>query len=272
MLQFHVDETLCIRCGECVTDCPAGIIALDDLPVITNEGGCYRCLHCYTVCPTGAVSILGNVPEAGAPITPDLPSAVQMTSLIKWRRSTRRYLDENLPAELIDELLDTTCHAPTGVNAQDVLFTVVKDKAFMAELSREMLDRLAKLGEESKFPAGLVGDYLGWVVNAWKTEGRDVILRGAPHMLLTSAPVGSLCPVQNTHIALTTFELLANAHGIGTLWDGLFMMALAMLPDLAKRLNIPDDHTIAYAMLFGKPAVQYHRPAKRGPAKVNALG
>jgi nitroreductase len=108
-------------------------------------------------------------------------------------------------------------------------------------------------------------------VKVWRTEGRDAIFRGAPHMLLTSTPPGVPCAVQDAHIALTTFELLASSHGLGTLWDGMFMMALAVCPELRDTLRIPADHAIGYAMLFGRPDVQYHRPVKRGPAKVNIL-
>lgn len=272
MIQFKIDDTLCIRCGECATDCPAGIIAMNDTPEITNEQGCFKCLHCYAVCPTGALSILGNNPDSEVSLADQLPHAEKVSNLIRWRRSVRRYKDENLTPELIDELLQTACHAPTGVNACEVLFTVVRDKAFMEKLSKEILERLVAIEAAGKLPEGFLGQYLALVVEVWKTEGRDIILRGAPHLLLTSAPKTAPCPIQDTHIALATFELAAASHGVGTLWDGLFMMALAVCPDLVKQLGIPSDHSIGYAMLFGKPAVEYHRIAKRGPAKVNYLG
>jgi len=270
MIDFHIDKDKCIQCGECAADCPAGIIEMQEFPEITDEGRCYRCLHCYTVCPTGAVSILGLPPEDGA-VEKELPSPAQMTDLIKWRRSVRRYKDENVPKGIIDELVDTTCHAPTGVNAQGVVFTVVRDKAFMDALRRETLDRLGALADAGKLPEGLISQYLGFAVQAWRTNGRDVIFRGAPHMLLTSTPPGVPCAVQDAHIALTTFELLASSHGLGTLWDGMFMMALAICPQLRETLRIPADHAIGYALLFGRPDVQYHRPVKRGPAKANIL-
>ena len=270
MIDFSIDREKCIQCGECAADCPAGIIAMGDFPEMTDEGRCYRCLHCFTVCPTGAVSILGLTPEESDPAK-DLPSPAQMTDLIKWRRSVRRYRDENVPTALIDELVRTTCHAPTGVNAQGVVFTVVRDKAFMDTLRRETLKRLGSMVDAGKLPDGLVGQYLGFAVRAWRTEGRDAIFRGAPHMLLTSTPPGVPCAVQDAHIALTTFELLASANGLGTLWDGMFMMALAICPQLRETLRIPADHAIGYAMLFGRPDVQYHRPVKRGPATVNIL-
>ena len=272
MLQFTIDDALCVRCGECAADCPAGIIAMNDIPEITNEPGCFQCLHCYAVCPTGALSILGNNAADEASRAEQLPGAEQVSNLIRWRRSIRRYKDENLSPELIDELLQTACHAPTGVNAREVLFTVVRDKAFMGKLSKEILGRLAAIAEAGKLPEGFLGQYLALVVEVWKTAGQDIILRGAPHLVLTSAPKNAPCPVQDTHIALATFELAAASHGIGTLWDGLFMMTLAVCPDLVEQLGIPSDHTIGYAMLFGKPAVEYHRVAKRGPAKVNFLG
>jgi len=255
-----------------VADCPAGIIAMDDLPVITDEAACYRCQHCLAVCPEGAVSILGKNPDASVSLSGNLPSPSQVMTLITGRRAVRRYTDENLDPALLDGLLETACHAPTGVNAQDVLFTVVKDRAFMAGLRQEVLDRLANLKKTGGFPEGLAGRYLGGAVKAWNEAGKDIIFRGAPHMLVTSAPKDAPCPVQDAHIALATFELMASASGVGTLWDGMFMMVLGMFPDLRKRLGIPEDHTIGYAMLFGAPAVEYHRTVQRGPARVNALG
>jgi nitroreductase/NAD-dependent dihydropyrimidine dehydrogenase PreA subunit len=271
MIDFHIDKDKCIQCGECAADCPAGIISMADFPEITDEGRCYRCQHCYTVCPTGAVSILGLVADDAEPMK-NLPSAEQMTSLVTWRRSVRRYKDENVSPALIDELIGTASHAPTGVNAQGVVFTVIRDKAFMDKLRRETLDRLEALADAGKLPEGLISQYLGFAVKVWRTEGRDAIFRGAPHMLLTSAPPGVACPVQDVHIALTTFELLASARGLGTLWDGMFMMALAVCPELKETLRIPADHTLGYALLFGHPAVEYHRPVKRKPSSVNMLG
>jgi nitroreductase/NAD-dependent dihydropyrimidine dehydrogenase PreA subunit len=271
MINFRIDTNACIQCGECAADCPAGIIAMEDFPVMVDEDRCYRCQHCYAVCPTGAVSVLGLTPEADA-TQPDLPTPGQMSDLIIWRRSVRRYRDENVDPALIDSLIATAAHAPTGVNAQGVVFTVIRDKAFMAKLRQDTLTALGALVDAGSLPEGLIAQYLGWAVHAWRTEKKDAIFREAPHMLLTSTPPGVACPVQDTHIALTTFELLASAHGLGTLWDGMFMMALAVCPEIREPLRIPADHTLGYALLFGRPAVHYQRPARRGPARVNMLG
>lgn len=271
MIQFHVDEERCIQCGECEVECPAGVIAMEEFPKITDEQGCLQCQHCLAVCPTAAVSILGKNPDESEPLEGNMPDPARLTTLIKGRRSVRRYKEEDLPSELIDELLEIACHAPTGVNARSVLFTVVKERAVMNSLREEMMVSLAKLKDGGQLPEGFVGQYLGWSVNAWQEEGKDVIFRGAPHMLVTSAPQDAPCPVQDTHIALTTFQLIAHARGVGTVWDGLFMMAISLCPGLVSRLGIPENHTLGFAMAFGAPAVEYYRTVQRGPVRVNVV-
>jgi hypothetical protein len=58
---------------------------------------------------------------------------------------------------------------------------------------------------------------------------------------------------------------------LGTVWDGMFMMALSVMPGLAARIGIPGDHIVGYAMAFGEPAVEYHRTVQRGKAVVNVV-
>lgn len=271
MIEFRIDEKRCIQCGECAADCPAGVIVLDDYPEITDEKGCIQCQHCLAICPTGAVSILGKDPDASLPLADNLPEPDRLATLIKGRRTVRRYKDRDLEPELIDELLEVACHAPTGVNARGVLFTVVRQRSVMQKLREEIIARLVKLKEVGKLPEGFVGQYLGYTVKAWQDDGKDILFRGAPHLLITSAPKFAPCPVQDTHIALTTFQLIAHARGVGTVWDGIFMMALSQLPDLAARLGIPENHIVGYAMAFGEPAVEYQRTVQRGPALVNVV-
>lgn len=47
---------------------------------------------------------------------------------------------------------------------------------------------------------------------------------------------------------------------VGTVWDGICMMALAVCPEVVGKLGIPENHTLGYAIAFGAPAVQYQRP------------
>ncbi|MFC1837716.1 nitroreductase family protein [Thermodesulfobacteriota bacterium] len=271
MIQFQLDEERCILCGECANDCPAGVIGMDEYPVLNDEDGCYRCQHCLAVCPTAAVSILGRNPDDSIELEGNMVDAKKLEILIKGRRSVRRYSSRHLDPDLIDELLEIAWHAPTGVNAQSVLFTVVKDDNVMQELREEVMEKLAVIKDEGKLPEGLAGRYLGGAVKAWQENSTDIIFRGAPHLLVTSAPQDAPCPAQDTLIALTTFQLMAHARGIGTVWDGMFMMVLSVMPELSARIGVPDDHIIGYAMAFGEPVVEYYRTVQRGPARINVV-
>ncbi|MBU0673182.1 MAG: nitroreductase family protein [Proteobacteria bacterium] len=271
MIQFRVDENRCIQCEECLLDCPAGVISMGPYPQVINEEGCLQCQHCLAICPTAAISILGRNPEASTELVGNLPDPARLATLIKARRSVRRYKNTDLAPELIDTLLDISSHAPTGVNNRSVLFTVVRERIVMDRLRNNLMNRLVKLKETGKLPEGRIGQTLGGIVKVWQQEGKDIILRGAPHLLITSAPAASPCPAQDTLIALTTFQLMAHAHGVGTVWDGLFMMALAACPELPTELGIPKDHLLGYAMAFGEPAMEYHRTVQRGPARVNVV-
>ena len=273
MLSFKIDEQQCTKCGQCVADCPARIIAMSDgWPVIApeNEAACYKCQHCLAICPTGAVSILGLCPEESRTLVDACPDPEQMEILIKGRRSVRRYRPENLEPELIQRLLEVAWHAPTGVNSRQVLFTVVDDRAKLARLLDEVMTGLERLVRERGLPEGI--EFFADFVQQWQVSGTDSLFRGAPHLLVASAPKQCPSPVPDCLIALSYFELFAQANGVGTVWDGLAKWAINdLLPETRQRLGIPDDHVIGYAMAFGRPAVRYARTVQHGPALINRV-
>jgi ferredoxin len=143
VLDFYVDREKCIQCGECVRDCPHGIIELTaEYPGIIEdkETQCIRCQHCLAVCSTGALSILGKDPENSTILQGNLPGARQMETLIKGRRSVRYYKKEPVDSALIAHLLDVVAHCPTGVNNRQVLFTVVEDQQTMDNLRQRTME------------------------------------------------------------------------------------------------------------------------------------
>jgi Fe-S-cluster-containing hydrogenase component 2 len=265
-LQFVVRQDRCNRCGECVTDCPAGIIGMidDGLPVIQAEKEtlCYRCQHCLTVCPTAAVSILGHDPDKSLLLSPDaLPTLDQTETYVRGRRSVRQYERENVDAVLLSRLLAAMCNVPTGVNAQDLTFTVIDDRASMEALREKMVAGILAAANDGRVPER--ASYLQRIA----ASGGAVLTRGAPHMLLASAPPEAPCAQEDVVLALGYFELLAQSAGLGTVWWGMLKMTLETLPELKPLLGLDPTHKY-YAMLFGIPAVHYARAAQRDDGAV----
>ncbi|MFW8600147.1 nitroreductase family protein [Desulfobacterota bacterium M19] len=273
-LDFKVDEELCIGCAECVSDCPLLVLTMvGDQPRVAATRGrmCINCQHCLTVCPVGAISISGAAPADCLKIKDMFPEADKMEALVRGRRSIRRYRDENLDPALLRRLLELAWQAPTGMNARQVLFTVVDDKTVMDKLRVEVMERLAELVAAGRLPESHSESFSGFV-KQWQEKGVDIIFRGAPHLLITSAPRNCPCPEPDCLIALSYFELLAQSMGVGTVWDGMATRALnEFMPEFKEKLGIPADHRFGYAMAFGKPAVKYYRTGSMRTAAINRV-
>lgn len=272
MIQFKVDESLCIGCGLCSQDCPAGILSKDPVPVMTCEDRCIQCQHCFAICPVGAISILGNSPDDATEIE-DIPDDYRhMETIIKSRRSVRKYKPDDVDPSLIEDLLQTLWHSPKGVNNQKLLLTVLSTRSAVKQLSDEIYDRLIKQVNEDSLPDTPEANYFRWAAKAKIENDEDIIFRGAPHVIIASSPEKSPSPLADTHIALSYFDLLAHAKGLGTLWNGILKWTIdGIFPDLRERLGIPAHHIVGCTMVFGKPDIKYARTVIKGQANLNKV-
>ena len=275
MLNFALNEERCIKCGKCVNDCPTHCIAMEKggFPSIPEEGNCLRCQHCLAICPTAAVSILGYDPDNSISVKHEMPTAHSMETLVKARRSIRKYKKKPLDRQLIEKLLNTSWHAPTGVNAQGVLFTATLSAEATESLRQEIYGRLeGLLADLAPTQDTLAHKYMRMSLKAKKENDIDIILRDAPHVLIASAPKSIPTPKEDCIIALSNFDLLGQANSVGTLWNGMLKWCLQdFFPDLAVKLGIPENHEIGYAMVFGTPAVEYPRTVQRNAPAMNLL-
>jgi len=261
MLQFEVDAGLCAACGLCADDCPAKIINMETgQPAIApeREENCLRCQHCMAVCPSGAISILGVRPEELQPVPERFPDLPALETLIRGRRSVRNYKDENVDPVLLAHLLEVAWQAPTGKNDRQVQFTVVDDRKKMDALRSRVMRGIGSLAAKNALPEKLA--FYANFARKWEEHGTDIVFRGAPHLLIATAPASCATPMADCLIALTTFDLFAQAHGLGTAWVGYANWAIDVLvPEVKQEMGIPADHVFGYCIIFGKPAVQYAR-------------
>ncbi|MDR2743969.1 MAG: nitroreductase family protein [Desulfovibrio sp.] len=264
-LNFIVDAEKCIQCDACVQDCPHGIIRINrQYPEVTEdlEDDCLQCQHCLAVCPPGAISIFGLKPgDSLSLVSGALPSQLQMKTLVRGRRSVRQFLDENISAHCIDELLADIAHAPTGCNDRGLIFSVIDDRVVMQKLREKIV---AVLEERQKADAS-IPVFLADAIAGYRNDGRDDFFRGAPHLLVVSAKNKATCGVEDVIIALSYFELLAQSAGIGTTWCGMLKFVIEAAPELRAPLGL-DANAPFYAMMFGQPDVRYARTVQRDTA------
>ena len=264
-LNFTIAENKCIQCDACVNDCPTSIISRNgSVPVIMpeSEEHCLRCQHCLAVCPTGAVSIFGLKPEKSLPLAAGvLPTREQMKTLVRGRRSVRKFRRENVPRELIDALLADLAHAPTGCNDCDLVFTVVDDRR---EIER-LLEQIVSLIENTTS----INDpgFIRIAAESYRRNKKDGFFRGAPHLLIVSPGTKAHCGQEDSILALAYFELLAQSAGLGTTWCGVLKLTADAVPGVRELFGLEPD-AYFYAMMFGLPDVQYARTVQRDNAAV----
>lgn len=272
MIDFKIKQETCIQCGLCAKDCPVSIIELAPFPKIIEEkeNNCIRCQHCLAVCPTGALSIWGIDPKDSFSINGKLPKPEEMTRLIKTRRSIRKYKDENVDKDLINEMLETSLYAPTGENKNAVLFSIIDNKTELAKFRDLLYESIKKHEKEGTIPARYQA--FSKLQQIWENKGIDIIFRGAPHMLIASASNKASSAIEDSIIALSYFELLANSNDIGTVWNGMVKLAINMIaPELKDVLGIPKDHIFGYAIVFGKSDIKYSRAIQLKGNHINKI-
>jgi nitroreductase/NAD-dependent dihydropyrimidine dehydrogenase PreA subunit len=266
-----VDETKCKQDGFCARDCPGAIIRLknkESYPELVPGGEqfCLICGHCVAVCPHGAMSHTKVPLEDCAPIQKELViDEPQVVQFLRSRRSIRLYKDKPVEKQKIRRLIEIARYAPTASNTQLVEWRVFA--------GREKVKQLAKLAADwaramlEKDPRAVKNPYIPGIVAAWDA-GYDAVLRGAPAMLVASAPKEDRNGTVNLTLALSYLELAAPSMGLGACWAGLMQGALLGWPPLQKAIGLPEDHSHYYPIMLGYPKAKYFRLPQRKPPKI----
>ena len=77
---------------------------------------------------------------------------MDLLEAIHARRSVREYTDTSVDDGTLRELIDAAIQAPSAINQQPWTFVVVRDRALLAEISREAKSYLLKASLSA--PAG----------------------------------------------------------------------------------------------------------------------
>lgn len=113
-----------------------------------------------------------------------------MTNLLN-RRSIRKYTTQQVPDELLDQILEAGLYAPTGMNTQNIYMVAVRDK--------ETRDQLSKMNAAVM---GRAGDPF----------------YGAPCVIVVLGDADGYPVVENGSLVLGNLMNAAHAVGLGSCW------------------------------------------------------
>ena len=278
--QFKVNADTCIRCGRCASVCTGMVIDQrgSEVPRMLpferfGWRGCWRCGHCLAVCPTGALSIFGKTAD-DCPPTPSPAIAEDMERLVAARRSCRRYRDENVDPAVIDRILAAMQNVPAGGNAQTTEYTVVDDKDRMQQIRRVAYDAMEAAAARHRYTSSFDDFYYAKMKQSEGSVRKgDMLFCGAPHLFVAHVKATGRWAADyaiNCNLATAYFELLANAHGLGTVIMSYPSDVLTELaPEARTMLGIPDDHYMKLLVGFGYPEIPYARGVQKGRRRVH---
>jgi nitroreductase/NAD-dependent dihydropyrimidine dehydrogenase PreA subunit len=271
MKSININYDRCTGDGICAAVCPFKLIAFDDAhptptPIPEATELCIGCGHCMAACPTNAISLNGCAPEDCPTTDKDLwPSYDTLSLFFKSRRSVRVYKNTPVDPHTIEQLLDTCRYAPSSANSQPVNWIIASGKKRLRDLSQLVIDWMSHAVKTNDPLAERL--HLDVIVEGW-SRGEDLIVRGAPMVVMNHASETGARPLENCVIAMTYFDLAATSLGLGTCWLGYLLLAAVHYPPSKDALGIPHDHRLCGAMLVGHPKYSYHLIPPRKQAHV----
>jgi nitroreductase len=156
---------------------------------------------------------------------------------IKIRRSIRKCAPDDVPEDMVTQMLEAARLAPSGSNRQPWRFLVVRDREIRKQLRRICLGQ--RFIEEAPVVIVCFGDFEGYSATARKKRRQEFMDSGVmsttsgrfadPKFIayIDSLPVPPreqlVTPVvANTYIAIEHLVLMATALGLSTCWVGAF--------------------------------------------------
>jgi nitroreductase/NAD-dependent dihydropyrimidine dehydrogenase PreA subunit len=270
---ISVDKERCRKCGACADVCPLNIIVRREGghpgPVVWAKKVCIDCGHCVAVCPEAALDQRSMSADQCASVIPaeEIPSS-SLERYFRSRRSVRAYRNGTVDKGVLEKIIDTARYAPTGHNSQTVNWRIVHDRR-RVELYRDLVLGWMREVRDSDPKTAKRLQLKGIIAGC--EAGKDIIMRNAPHLVIAHSPADDRMGDSSCRIAMSHFELLAPAFGVGTCWAGFLDIAVSSSARIADALELPEGHVSRCSMLVGHPEHKYRRVPLRAPSRISWL-
>ncbi|MDE2296418.1 MAG: nitroreductase [Gammaproteobacteria bacterium] len=179
---------------------------------------------------------------------------------IQARRSVRNFTPRPIARQVLARLIDAAIQAPSALNEQPWLFTVVQDRDLLAQVSTSA--KAHALRESAvEFPRSLR--------ERLAQPDFDLFYR-APALIVIASQSPGRWAVENCALAAENLMLRACADGLGTCWIGLAQSWLAT-PDGKRALRLSPDCVPVAPIIVGEPATP-PPPVPRNAPRIAWIG
>jgi nitroreductase/NAD-dependent dihydropyrimidine dehydrogenase PreA subunit len=290
-----IDPEKCTGCGKCVTVCKDfefkivnGKATLVDQPLF----GCIACGHCMAICPEGAITVTGRClsPEDLFQLsdTSQKTDYEALMQLLQSRRSIREFKEKPVSRELIDKIISAAQTAPMGIPPTDVNLLVLHGKEKVRGFSEDFCRLLYKnrwlvsgwflalmkpfydkktMDLFKKFMRPLFDTYIGSM-----KKGENLVTYDAPVAIYFYG--SPFCDPADPLIAATYAMVAAESLGLGSCMLGAihpFLQSGFGVSSFRKKYNIRYKSREGLVLIFGYPAVKYHKGIQRSFANVDFM-
>lgn len=170
-----------------------------------------------------------------------------MLEFIKSRRSTRKYKNEEIPADKLNQVIEAGRYAPSGGNNQTTHFIVVKNREVMKKLQELVEQEFAKMEATPGMYKSMVNS-----INAAK-RGNYIFHYNAPVLIITANKKDYGNNIADCSCTLENMMLMANALDLGSCWINQlkWLNENAVILDYMKSLGMADDERVYGALAVG---------------------
>lgn len=241
---FKINKDTCIKCGECAKVCPFTCISMEnEYPEMKagKEKACMKCLHCASICPVEALDF-DNMPCEKEQIqNPGENTYNEIKNLMLSRRSKRNFSNEQVPEDVISEIIRISDYAPSAKNQHPQNWVVVQEK----RKAIRVMELVVEWVKANQISLEILSEF---------EDGNNIVTFDAPHLIFGCAPrEGKINPYTDTTIALTDIDLLFHAKGIGACWAGYLTRITNASKEIKDLLGIGEEMQVFGSLAFGYP-------------------
>lgn len=293
---IRIDTITCCACGLCGAVCPRHVTEVvehggqNKVVVVQDRVSlCLGCGHCVAICPTGSISVDSLDRETFTDLSRMDITNEQLMTLLRQRRSVRRYRQQPVPRVMIEQLIEAAHTAPTATGRLKTCLLVLDNRSridAMMKVVHEEYSRLEKAmrnpiaryiihcragKEKLHFLDEFVMPGMRWYLK-WFQEGKgDEISRDCPAMMIFHGP--ALEPGMNDNCTIAAFHsiLMAETLGLGTCFNHLIPPIINRSNTLRRMLSIPEVNGAFTAVTLGFPKYTWKRAVSHRLAEVRFM-